>query len=185
NYLKGETPPPFDLLHWNGDSANLPGPMYAYYLREMYLHNRLCEPGALTMLGESIDLGNIELPSYVVATHDDHIVPWRSAYKTTTLLPEARTFVLGASGHIAGVVNPVEGGKRNHWVGTQPRGRMSDNADAWLAGARSVPGSWWTNWAAWLSPLAGRRRKAPAVPGNAKFSAIMPAPGSYVIEEAQ
>ncbi|HVF62744.1 MAG TPA: alpha/beta fold hydrolase, partial [Casimicrobiaceae bacterium] len=138
NYLKGETPPPFDLLHWNGDSANLPGPMYAYYLREMYLNNRLCEPEALTMLGESIDLGNIELPSYVVATHDDHIVPWRSAYKTTTLVPGARTFVLGASGHIAGVVNPVESGKRNHWVD----GPMSDNPDEWLAGAHSVPGSW-------------------------------------------
>ena len=108
NYLKGETPPAFDLLHWNGDSANLPGPMYAYYLRELYLGNRLREPGALTMLGERIDLRRLAMPVYVLATRDDHIVPWRSAYRTTRLVAGEAQFVLGASGHIAGVVNPPQ-----------------------------------------------------------------------------
>ena len=106
NYLKGRTPPAFDLLFWNGDSANLAGPMYAYYLRHMYLDNRLRERGALSMCGEAIDLSRVAMPSYVYASHDDHIVPWRSAYRNVELLGGDATFVLGASGHIAGVVNP-------------------------------------------------------------------------------
>ena len=106
NYLKGRTPPAFDLLYWNGDSSNLPGPMYVYYLREMYLDNRLREPNALTMAGARIDLSKIRMPVYVYASRDDHIVPWRSAYRTTALVGGEATFVLGASGHIAGVVNP-------------------------------------------------------------------------------
>lgn len=178
NYLKGDTPPAFDLLHWNSDSANLPGPMYAFYLRELYLNNRLREPGALTMLGERIDLKRIDMPTYVVATRDDHIVPWRSAYRTTGLVSGATTFVLGASGHIAGVVNPVEPGKRNHWVNPL----MTDDPDEWLARAQIVPGSWWSNWSGWIAPHAGRRRKSPATTGNARFPPTDAAPGRYVTE---
>jgi len=182
NYLKGETPPAFDLLHWNGDSANLPGPMYAYYLRELYLNNRLREPDALTMLGERIDLSRIDMPTYVVATRDDHIVPWRSAYRTTGLVSGDTTFTLGASGHIAGVVNPVEPAKRNHWVNPL----VTDDPDDWLARAEVVPGSWWTSWSEWLAPHAGKRRKAPGgqanATGNAQFPPLDAAPGSYVTE---
>ena len=179
NYLKGETPAPFDVLHWNGDSANLPGPMYAFYLSELYLNNRLREPGALTMLGERIDLSSIDMPTYVVATRDDHIVPWRSAYRTIGLVSGNATFTLGASGHIAGVVNPVEPGKRNHWVSA----RLTQDPDDWLAHADSVAGSWWMSWSGWLAPHAGKRRKAPANPGNAQFPPLDAAPGRYVTEQ--
>jgi len=178
NYLLGRTPPPFDLLHWNGDSANLPGPMFAYYLRELYLHNRLREPGALTMAGERIDLANVRVPTYVLATRDDHIVPWRSAYRTTQLVGGAATFVLGASGHIAGVINPPQPPRRNYWVNEQ---RPAD-PDAWLDGARSVDGSWWPHWMAWLAHHSGRRHKAPLQPGSARHPPLDDAPGRYVRE---
>ncbi len=178
NYLKGDTPPAFDLLFWNGDSANLPGPMAAFYLRELYLSNRLRDPGALTMLGERIDLGRIDIPAYVLATRDDHIVPWRSAFSTTRLLGGDCAFTLGASGHIAGVVNPPDPPKRGHWVNR----RSADVPDRWLEHADSVAGSWWPEWSAWLAPHAGVRRKAPAQPGSADFAPLYPAPGRYVIE---
>ena len=178
NYLKGETPPAFDLLHWNGDSANLPGPMYAFYLRELYLGNRLREPGALVMAGERVDLGSLTMPAYVLATRDDHIVPWRSAYRTTSLVGGPVTFALGASGHIAGVVNPPGAGKRNHWVNAT----LTDDPDEWLAHATSVPGSWWPHWSAWLARHAGRRRRAPTVAGNTRYAPLDPAPGRYVVE---
>jgi polyhydroxyalkanoate synthase len=179
NYLKGRAPPAFDLLYWNGDSANLPGPMYAYYVREMYLGNRLREPAALTMLGESIDLGRITMPTYVYASRDDHIVPWRSAYRTTSLLGGDTTFVLGASGHIAGVVNPPMPVKRHYWRNEL----LTDDPDAWLARAGQVPGSWWTHWDPWIASHGGKRRKAPAAVGSAAHPPLMPAPGSYVVEK--
>ena len=178
NYLKGETPPAFDLLYWNGDAANLPGPMYAFYLRELYLGNRLREPGALTMLGERIDLHRLTLPVYVLASRDDHIVPWRSAFRTIGLVGGDAAFTLAASGHIAGVVSPPSTAKRNHWVGSA---RTAD-PDAWLAQARSVPGSWWTDWTAWLAPHAGERKPAPVVQGNATLPPLEAAPGRYVTE---
>ncbi|HEX4883818.1 MAG TPA: class I poly(R)-hydroxyalkanoic acid synthase [Casimicrobiaceae bacterium] len=178
NYLKGRTPPAFDLLHWNGDSANLPGPMMAYYLREMYGANRLREPGALTMLGAPVDLGRLTMPVYVLATRDDHIVPWRSAYRTTALVGGAAQFVLGASGHIAGVVNPPEPPRRNHWIADA----LPPDPDAWLAAARSIPGSWWPHWHAWLATHGGRRRKAPKAPGDRSHPILGPAPGRYVRE---
>jgi len=177
NYLKGQAPPAFDLLYWNADSANLPGPMYAYYLRELYLDNRLREPGALRMLGVPIDLSAIDVPAHVVATRDDHIVPWRTAYRTTSLLGGDVVFTLGASGHIAGIVNPVAGAKRDHWSNPV----IADEPDAWLERARRVPGSWWTPWGAWVEAHAGTRRRAGAVrTGNARFPALDPAPGTYV-----
>ena len=117
NYLKGKTPAAFDLLYWNADATNLPGPMYAWYLRNMYLENNLREPGRLSICGEAVDLGRIDMPAYVLATQDDHIVPWRSAYRTTGLTGGPTEFVLGASGHIAGVINPASKNKRSYWAG--------------------------------------------------------------------
>ncbi len=160
NYLKGETPPAFDLLHWNGDSPDLPGPMFAYYLRSFYLDNQLRESDALTMAGERIDLAKVAMPSYLVASRDDHIVPWRSAYQSTHLLGGEKTFVLGASGHIAGIVNPPAKQRRNYW--TNPR--LPESADEWLEGAATQPGSWWSHWGAWLAGHAGTWRPAPRAP---------------------
>jgi len=176
NYLKGQTPPAFDLLHWNGDSTNLPGPMYVYYLSNMYLDNRLREPGALTMAGASIDLSRIHVPAYVYASRDDHIVPWRSGFKSTALLGGDNTFVLGSSGHIAGVINPPQPPRRSHWVNSL----LTDDADAWLARAESVAGSWWPHWVDWLAPHGGARRAAPRSTGSAAYPALTAAPGDYV-----
>jgi polyhydroxyalkanoate synthase len=176
NYLKGQSPPAFDLLYWNGDSANLPGPMYVYYLKEMYLDNRLRQPGALTMLGERIDLSKIAMPAYVMASREDHIVPWRSAYRTTSLVGGGATFVLGASGHIAGVVNPPSPPRRNYWT----HDVLADEPDAWLARADPRPGSWWPHWYAWLAQHAGARQPAPAGAGNDQYPPLEAAPGSYV-----
>jgi polyhydroxyalkanoate synthase len=178
NYLKGRTPPAFDLLYWNGDSANLPGRMYAYYLRHLYLENRLRESGSLTMLGEPIDLGAIDVPAYVYASREDHIVPWKSAYRTLALLGGRKRFVLGASGHIAGVVNPPQHGKRNYWTNdAQP-----EQADAWLTDATSHDGSWWPDWYRWLARHRGGERAAPATAGDADHPVLAPAPGNYVRE---
>ncbi|MGE5087596.1 MAG: PHA/PHB synthase family protein [Candidatus Levyibacteriota bacterium] len=178
NYLEGRTPPAFDLLHWNGDSSNLPGPMYAYYLKNMYVDNRLREPGALTMLGEPVDLSRIEVPAYVYASREDHIVPWRSAYRTLGLIGGKAVFVLGASGHIAGVVNAPEPVKRNFWTNASPAAA----ADDWLAGATPHPGSWWPHWYRWLARHKGGERQAPPRTGSAEHPPLGPAPGTYVRE---
>ncbi len=178
NYLMGRTPPPFDLLYWNGDSANLPGPMYVDYVRNMYLDNRLREPNSLTMCGQPIDLGRISTPAYVYGSREDHIVPWRSAYRTTGLLRGDMTFVLGASGHIAGVVNPASSQRRNYWTNEL----LTDDPDDWLARAESHPGSWWPHWAQWLAGHGGARRAAPTKTGSTYFKPLAPAPGTYVLE---
>ena len=176
NYLKGESPPPFDLLYWNGDSTNLPGPMYCWYLRHTYLQNELKVPGALTVCGEKVDLGKIEAPVFVYASRDDHIVPWAAAYASVPLFKGKRRFVLGASGHIAGVINPPAKGKRSHWTGD----RLPASADDWFAAATEHPGSWWPEWSAWLKPLAGKQVPAPKAQGSRQFKPIEPAPGRYV-----
>ena len=176
NYLKGEAPPPFDLLYWNGDSTNLPGPMYCWYLRNTYLENKLKVPGAATVCGEKVDLGAIEAPAYIYASREDHIVPWTSAYGSTRLLRGKRRFALGASGHIAGVINPPAKGKRSHWLND----KLPASPEAWLDGATEHPGSWWTDWSAWLAGHGGKLVAAPKVPGNRQFKAIEPAPGRYV-----
>ncbi len=180
NYLKGESPPPFDLLYWNGDSTNLPGPMYCWYLRHTYLQNELKKPGALTVCGEKVDLGLIDAPVFIYASREDHIVPWTAAYASVPLFKGKRRFVLGASGHIAGVINPPAKGKRSHWTGD----RLLARADDWFAAATEHPGSWWPDWAAWLKPLAGRQVPAHKAPGNRQFKAIEPAPGRYVNAKA-
>ncbi len=181
-YLKGETPPPFDLLYWNGDSTNLPGPMYCWYLRHTYHQNELVVPGALTVCGEKVDLGAIDAPAYVYASREDHIVPWDGAYRSTQVLKGPKRFVMGASGHIAGVINPPAKNKRSHWTGGSAA--LPKDHEAWLAKAVEHPGSWWTDWAQWLAGHAGQRIPAPKGYGNRKYKAIEPAPGRYVKRKA-
>ncbi|MGV8900204.1 MAG: class I poly(R)-hydroxyalkanoic acid synthase [Burkholderiaceae bacterium] len=180
NYLKGESPPPFDLLYWNADSTNLPGPMFCWYLRNTYLENSLKEPGKLTVAGEQIDLGVIDAPVFVFGSREDHIVPWSSAYASTTLLnpeqPDQNRFVLGASGHIAGVINPPAKKKRSYWTNDT----LFQNSEDWLETATEHPGSWWPEWSAFLAEHAGKQVKAPSKLGNATFKPIEDAPGRYV-----
>jgi polyhydroxyalkanoate synthase len=176
NYLKGETPPPFDLLYWNGDSTNLPGPMYCWYLRHTYLQNDLRKAGALTVCGQPVDLGRIKAPVYIYGSREDHIVPWTAAYASVGLLKGERRFVLGASGHIAGVINPPAKGKRSHWINDD----LPEQPQAWLDGAVEHPGSWWTDWSNWLKPKGGKLVSAPKTQGSADFKPIEPAPGRYV-----
>jgi polyhydroxyalkanoate synthase len=176
NYLKGKTPDPFDLLYWNSDSTNLPGVMYAYYVRNMYLENNLRIPGKLSMCGVPVDLRKIDMPAYVLATREDHIVPWKTAYASARLLAAKPKFVLGASGHIAGVVNPAARNRRSYWLG----GKLGKNPERWLKSAKMQPGSWWTHWSAWLEAHGGGRVPARTVLGNGQYAVIEPAPGRYV-----
>jgi polyhydroxyalkanoate synthase len=180
NYLKGEAPPPFDLLYWNGDGTNLPGPMYCWYLRHMYLQNELRQPGKLTVCGEKVDLGRIDIPTYIYGSREDHIVPWTGAYQSTSLIKGKRRFTLGASGHIAGVINPASKNKRSYWTND----KLPATAKAWFDTATERPGSWWADWAAWLKTQGGPLVAAPKAPGTRKFKAIEPAPGRYVKAKA-
>jgi polyhydroxyalkanoate synthase len=182
NYLKGETPPPFDLLYWNSDSTNLPGPFYAWYLRNTYLENRLVKPGQAETCGEKIDLSKLDLPVYIYGSREDHIVPIGGAYASTQHLPGKKRFVMGASGHIAGVINPPAKKKRSHWIGSDTK-FPAKHAD-WLAAAKEHPGSWWTDWSGWLAGHAGRQLAAPRGYGRAQYKAIEPAPGRYVKAKA-
>ena len=182
NYLKGQTPPPFDLLYWNSDGTNLPGPMYCWYLRNTYLENNLREPGKVSVCGEPLDFGSIDIPSYLYASREDHIVPWQGAYRSTEILKGNRRFVLGASGHIAGVINPPRKKKRSYWIGKTAA--LPNSADDWFAIATEHPGSWWTDWSTWLAGFGGKQVAAPKNPGNARWKAIEPAPGRYVKEKA-
>jgi len=191
-YLKGQAPPPFDLLYWNSDDSNLPGPMFCWYLRNTYLENKLREPGGTEQLGEKVDLSSIDVPTFLYASKEDHIVPWKTAYASTQLLSGEVTFVLGASGHIAGVINPPAKNKRNYWVATgagaaddaAPAARLDADPDRWLESAEKVPGSWWPNWYAWLAPHGGLEVPARKQPGNAEYRPVEEAPGSYVRAKA-
>ena len=179
NYLKGNSPPPFDLLYWNGDSTNLPGPMYCWYLRHTYLQNELIKSGKLTVCGEKVDLGKITVPSYIYASHDDHIVPWKSAYQSTHILKGKNRFVLGASGHIAGVINPPAKNKRHYFENN----KLAKTADEWLAAAKEIKGSWWPNYALWLEQFGGKKIQARKTFGNARYKKLEAAPGKYVKEK--
>jgi len=181
NYLKGESPVAFDLLYWNADSTNLPGPMYCWYVRNTYLENRLREPGALVNCGVPVDLGAIGLPSFVYGSREDHIVPWKSAYRSLNLLGGDSRFVLGASGHIAGVVNPPVKKKRSFWVGAS--NAHPADPEQWLEQSSEVPGSWWPVWSEWLAAHKGGGKKAKKAFGNKRHKAIEPAPGRYVKEK--
>jgi len=182
NYLKGETPPPFDLLYWNSDSTNLPGPFYAWYLRNTYLENRLVKPGSATVCGVKVDLGKVKMPIYLYGSREDHIVPIGGAYASTQAFAGKKRFMMGASGHIAGVINPPAAKKRSHWVRND--GKFPANVNDWISGAKEVPGSWWTDWAAWLKGNAGKTIAAPKTYGRGKYKAIEPAPGRYVKAKA-
>ena len=180
NYLKGQEPSAFDLLYWNGDGTNLPGPMFCWYLRNTYLENSLKVPGKLTVAGERVDLGKIDAPCFIYGSREDHIVPWTSAFASLSLLnpekPENNHYVLGASGHIAGVVNPPLKKKRSYWTSTA----TTKNADEWLAKSEEHAGSWWPEWSDFLAQHAGKKVKASAKFGDASHPAIEPAPGRYV-----
>jgi polyhydroxyalkanoate synthase len=185
NYLKGEKPPAFDLLYWNSDGTNLPGPMYCWYLRNTYHENNLAKPGAATVCGEAVDLRAIAVPTFVYGSREDHIVPWQGAYRSTALLTGDVRFVLGASGHIAGVVNPPAKKKRSYWVAKAGSGRdVPADAEAWLAGAEEKPGSWWTEWHDWLRGHGGKQVRRRRRPGKRTYTPIEPAPGRYVREKA-
>jgi polyhydroxyalkanoate synthase len=176
NYLKGQAPPAFDLLYWNSDSTNLPGPMFVHYLRRLYMENALAQ-GKLDSLGVKLDLKKVNLPTYVLASREDHIVPWKSAYASARCLGARNIrFTLAASGHIAGVINPASKNKRNYW---SAKG-MPANADDWLGKAQEVPGSWWSDWSSWLATYANGSKAAPKKSGSRKYPVIEPAPGRYV-----
>jgi len=178
-YLKGKEPPAFDLLFWNSDDTNLPGPMFCWYLRNTYLENKLRVPGGTVQCGEPVQLGAIDIPVFLYASREDHIVPWQGAYASTQLLGGDITFVLGASGHIAGVINPPARNKRNHWVG-----ELRADANDWLEHARSEAGSWWPAWTQWLQARGGVQVPARMPLGSSDFPVIESAPGRYAKAKA-
>ena len=178
NYLLGNTPQAFDILYWNADSTGLPGPMACWYLRNTYLENRLRVPGELKLCDQPVDLGRLDMPTYLFAAREDHIVPWQTAYLVTRLLPGPHRFVLGASGHIAGVINPASKNRRSYWVD----GDLKGDASQWEAVATEKSGSWWTDWAAWLSDFKGGEKAAPKALGDKSHTPIEPAPGRYVTQ---
>ena len=174
NYLMGNEPFPFDLLYWNADSTRMPARMHSFYLRQMYQQNRLREQGGITLSDVPIDLGRIRTPAYFLSTREDHIAPWRSTYRGTQLLGGPKRFVLAASGHIAGVVNPP-GGKYSHWINTD----LPSSADEWFAGATEMSGSWWPDWHRWVTGF--NKDEVPARdPAAGPLPVIEDAPGSYV-----
>ncbi|MER2551639.1 MAG: class I poly(R)-hydroxyalkanoic acid synthase [Thauera sp.] len=180
NYLKGNKPAAFDLLYWNSDSTNLPGPFLTWYLRNMYLENNLRVPGKLKMLGHKVDLGKVDVPAYLMAAREDHIVPWKSAYLARKLLGGDTTFVLGASGHIAGAINPASKNRRSYWTADV----CPADPDEWLGAAAENKGSWWLHWAEWLRSHGGKQVAARGRLGSTKYEPIEPAPGRYVKERA-
>jgi polyhydroxyalkanoate synthase len=180
NYLKGGKPPAFDLLYWNGDSTNLPGPFLAWYLRNMYLENNLRVPGKLEMCGVRADLGSLDMPVFLYASREDHIVPWKTSYLGRKLVGGESTFVLGASGHIAGVINPAAKNKRNYWISDND----TSNPDQWFDTATEVKGSWWPKWTEWLKRFGDGEVDARGRLGNKTYAPSEPAPGRYVKEKA-
>lgn len=175
NYLMGREPMAFDLLYWNSDATRLPAAMLVDYLKAFYQENRLKERGGLTLAGTSIDLTEVKTPVYLMAAKDDHIAPWKSCYAGTQLFAGPKTFVLAASGHVAGVVNPPAARKYGHWT----HAKLPETADDWLAAASWHEGSWWSDWYRWLSRKGGKKVPARRV-GDGGLTPIEPAPGSYV-----
>ena len=176
NYLKGKDPAPFDLLYWNSDPTNFPAAAFKQYLHQTYINNNLKEAGAFVVKGIGIDLANIDVPCYFLSTIADHIVPWQGSYRGAHLVSGPSRFVLSGSGHLAGVINPQEGGKYPHWINDQ----LAESAESWFADSIKHEGSWWPNWNEWLAPQSGTKIKAQQ-PGRKKdFAVIEDAPGSYV-----
>ena len=176
NYLMGREPMAFDLLYWNADSTRMPAAMHSFYLRNMYMKNLLREPGGITLGGTPIDLSKVKAPLYFVSTIEDHIAPWKTVYAGSRVFEKADVrFVLGGSGHIAGIVNPPVANKYGYWTNE----KQGDEADAWLASAQQHAGSWWTDWQQWVDKLGGGKVAA-RTPGKGKLKALEDAPGSYV-----
>jgi polyhydroxyalkanoate synthase len=180
NYLMGQEPFPFDLLYWNDDSTRMPARMHSFYLRRMYQQNDLVKPGGIELDGVALDLRKIKVPSYLLSTREDHIAPWKSTYRTTQIFAGPVRFVLAASGHIAGVVNPPESGKYSHWVNEE----LPPDPDAWFKGATELAGSWWPDWQRWI--VAQDKAMVPArIPGAGALPALADAPGTYVTVQAR
>ena len=180
NYLLGQEPFPFDLLFWNDDSTRMPARMHSFYLRRMYQQNDLVKPGGITLDGVPIDLRKIKIPVYLLSTREDHIAPWKSTYRATQIYGGPIRFVLAASGHIAGVVNPPESGKYSHWTNEA----LPADPEEWLEGATELAGSWWPDWQRWVTGLD--HAQVPArEPGAGKLPALADAPGEYVKVMAQ
>ncbi len=177
NYLLGKEPPAFDLLYWNADGTRMTRAAHSFYLRNTYLENNLIKPGKIVLKGVPIDLGKIRQDIYAVGTEQDHIVPWRSAWRISQLAGGKVRFVLGGSGHIAGIINPPSKG-RGYWTNDKP----VRSADQWFESAESHKGSWWTDWLEWLKPRSGEQVAPPPL-GTAAYPPIAPAPGSYVLEK--
>ncbi|HMX13529.1 MAG TPA: class I poly(R)-hydroxyalkanoic acid synthase [Thauera aminoaromatica] len=177
NYLLGKDPFPFDLLYWNSDSTRMPAAMHSFYLRTMYMENRLIEPGGIEIDGTPIDLGKIKVPCYFISTIEDHIAPWKSTYMGARRFGGPTRFVLGGSGHIAGIVNPPAANKYGYWL--NPSAKLAETADAWLEGAQQHPGSWWTDWQAWVTAHDSEQTEA-RDPVNGKLEVLEDAPGSFV-----
>jgi len=178
NYLLGKEPLAFDLLYWNSDSTRMPAKMHSYYLREMYMENKLVQPGGIEIDSIPIDLGLVKTPSYFLSTREDHIAPWQSTFTGAKYLSGPVRFVLGGSGHIAGVVNPPVANKYCYWSNTKKPATVGD-AREWLQGATETAGSWWTDWDKWVSKYAGEPIAA-RVPGKGKLKVLEEGPGSYV-----
>lgn len=176
NYLLGKEPFPFDLLYWNSDSTRMPGAMHSFYLRNMYQKNLLTRPGGISMLGTPIDLSGITCPAFFLSTREDHIAPWKSTFSGAKILSGETQFVLAASGHIAGVVNPPEKGKYCFWTNGKPAGEPGN----WLEAAERQEGSWWPYWGRWIAEKSGPKVSALQGPGNPQYTPIADAPGEYV-----
>ena len=176
NYLLGKEPTAFDLLYWNSDSTRIPAKAHSYYLRTCYLHNLLREPGGIELNGTPIDLRKIKIPTYFISTREDHITPWKSTYEGARLMSGPTRFVLGGSGHIAGIINPPAKNKYNYWTNNE----IEVDADDWLDNAKSHEGSWWTDWQKWIGTKSGK--KVPARKPGENLKIIEDAPGSYVKE---
>ena len=180
NYLMGQEPFPFDLLYWNDDSTRMPARMHSFYLRRMYQQNDLVKPGGVELDGVALDLKKIKVPSYMLSTREDHIAPWKSTYRATQIFSGPVRFVLAASGHIAGVVNPPESGKYSHWV----QDELPPEPDAWFKGATELAGSWWPDWQRWI--VAQDKAMVPArIPGAGALKPLADAPGTYVTVQAR
>jgi len=174
NYMLGKTPFPFDLLYWNADSTRMPATMHAFYLRHMYQRNDLVKPGALEICGTPIHVAKIKTPSYILATREDHIAPWTSAYMASQIYDGDRVFTLADSGHVAGVINPPSKNKYCYWTSE----KLPLKAEQWFDQAKQFAGSWWPHWAKWQQQFTGDKVKARKV-GNAKYKPIEAAPGAY------
>jgi polyhydroxyalkanoate synthase len=176
HYLKGQSPTPFDILYWNSDPVNLPARVFGFYLRNMYLKNQMVNADAMKVCGIPIDLRRIDIPTYFLATKEDHLVPWQSAYKSMRCVAGATEFVLGASGHICGVINPPAENKRHYWI----NGNTENGPEHWLSSSTRLTGSWWPHWHRWLKKRAGETIQAPRPLGNQTYRIIEKAPGRYV-----